>query len=192
MQESKIVATKRLQDEGHWNEASLYREGIRETLRSEGMTRKEANRVAWEKMLEVFPPFDAEEEAAHWLCACYFPPAEADNVEAGQPSLEDLWYVLCTWKGYQAYQRQEEEQQPLEGLMLVEYAHHQSSSAQARAWLSILLENEQRFCSEVVEALSARIEQLVQEAKTEDQEAVVTELRAHEQGLLAVTAAPAR
>ena len=29
MQESKIVATKRLQDEGHWNEASLYREGIR-------------------------------------------------------------------------------------------------------------------------------------------------------------------
>ena len=64
MQESKIVATKRLQDEGHWNEASLYREGIRETLRSEGMTRKEANRVAWEKMLEVFPPFDAEEEAA--------------------------------------------------------------------------------------------------------------------------------
>ena len=48
MQESKIVATKRLQDEGHWNEASLYREGIRETLRSECMTRKEANRVAWE------------------------------------------------------------------------------------------------------------------------------------------------
>ena len=99
MQESKIVATKRLQDEGHWNEASLYREGIRETLRSEGMTRKEANRVAWEKMLEVFPPFDAEEEAAHWLCACYFPPAEAEHVKAGQPSLEDLWYVLCTWKG---------------------------------------------------------------------------------------------
>ena len=82
MQESKIVATKRLQDEGHWNEASLYREGIRETLRSEGMTRKEANRVAWEKMLEVFPPFDAEEEAAHWLCACYFPPAEAEHVKA--------------------------------------------------------------------------------------------------------------
>ena len=39
-----------MQDEGHWNEASLYREGIRETLHSEGMTRKEANRVACEKM----------------------------------------------------------------------------------------------------------------------------------------------
>ena len=113
-------------------------------------------------------------------------------MKAGQPSLEDLWYVLCTWKGYQAYQRQEEEQQPLQGLLLVEYAHHLSSSAQARAWLSILLENEQRFCREVVEALSARIEQLVQEAKTEDQEAVVTELRAHEQGLLGATPAAAR
>ena len=39
------------------------------------------------------------------------------------------------------------------------------------------------------EALSARIEQLVQEGKTEDQEAVVTKLRAHEQGLLGATAA---
>ena len=44
----------------------------------------------------------------------------------------------------------------------------------------------------MVEALSARIEQLVQEAKTEDQEAVVTELRAHEQGLLGATPAAAR
>ena len=54
------------------------------------------------------------------------------------------------------------------------------------------IENEQRFCREVVEALSARIEQLVQEAKTEDQQAVVTELRAHEQGLLGATPAAAR
>jgi hypothetical protein len=32
----------------------------------------------------------------------------------------------------------------------------------------------------------------VQEAKTEDQQAVVTELRAHEQGLLGATSAAAR
>ena len=50
------------------------------------------------------------------------------------------------------------------------------------------MEKEQRFCSELV---STRIEQLVQEAKTEDQEAVVTELRAHEQRLLGATAAAA-
>ena len=49
MNESKIVATKRLQSEGLWNEASLYREEVREHLRGEGMTRKEANRGAWER-----------------------------------------------------------------------------------------------------------------------------------------------
>jgi translation elongation factor EF-Ts len=37
MNESKIVATKRLQSEGLWNEASLYREEVREHLRGEGM-----------------------------------------------------------------------------------------------------------------------------------------------------------
>ena len=47
MNESKIVAAKRLQSEGLWNEASLYREEVREHLRDEGMTRKEANRGAW-------------------------------------------------------------------------------------------------------------------------------------------------
>jgi hypothetical protein len=39
MNESKIVAAKRLQSEGLWNEASLYREEVREHLRDEGMTR---------------------------------------------------------------------------------------------------------------------------------------------------------
>ena len=33
MNESKIVAAKRLQSEGLWNEASLYREEVREHLR---------------------------------------------------------------------------------------------------------------------------------------------------------------
>ena len=83
MNESKIVATKRLQSEGLWNEASLYREEVREHLRGEGMTRKEANKGAWEKMLEAYPPFDADDEAAHWLSACDFPPAEAITVEPG-------------------------------------------------------------------------------------------------------------
>jgi hypothetical protein len=40
------------------------------------MTRKEANRSAWEEMLEAYPPFDADDEAAHWFSACDFPPAD--------------------------------------------------------------------------------------------------------------------
>ena len=124
MNESKIVATKRLQSEGLWNEASLYREEVREHLRGEGMTRKEANKGAWEKMLETYPPFDADDEAAHWLSACDFPPADVSTVEAGEPTLEDLWYVLCVLSAYRAYETSSE------GLQLVAYAHQQSSSAQ--------------------------------------------------------------
>ncbi len=56
------------------------------------MTRKEANRGAWEEMLETYPPFDADDEAAHWLSACDFPPADVSTVEPGEPSLEDLWF----------------------------------------------------------------------------------------------------
>ena len=174
MNESKIVATKRLQSEGLWNEASLYREEVREHLRGEGMTRKEANRGAWEEMLEAYPPFDADDEAAHWLSACDFPPADVSTVEAWEPSLADLWYVLCVLSAYRAYETSSE------GLQLVAYAHQQSSSAQVRSWLSLLVASAELFRGEVAEALSAKIARL----ESEDQQAVVTELRTHEQGLV--------
>jgi len=123
MNESKIVATKRLQSEGLWNEACLYREEMRERLRGEGMTRKEANKRAWEKMLEAYPPFDANFEAVHWLSACDFPPADVSTVESGESSLADLWYVLRVLAAYRAYETSSE------GLQLVAYTHQKSSSA---------------------------------------------------------------
>ena len=54
------------------------------------------------------------------------------TVEAGEPSLADLWYVLCVLSAYRAYETSSE------GLQLVAYAHQQSSSAQVRSWLSLL------------------------------------------------------
>jgi hypothetical protein len=63
---------------------------------------------------------------------------------------------------------------------LVAYAHQQSSSAQVRSWLSLLIASAELFCGEVAAALSAKIARL----EMEDQQAVVTELRTHEQGLL--------
>ena len=173
MNESKIVATKRLQSEGLWNEASLYREEVREHLRGEGMTRKEANKGAWEKMLEAYPPFDADDEAAHWLSACDFPPADVSTVKPGEPSLADLWYVLCVLSAYRAYETSSE------GLQLVAYAHQKSRSAQVRSWLSLLIASAELFRGEVAEALSAKITRL----ESEDQQSVVTELRTQEKGL---------
>ena len=182
MNESKIVATKRLQSEGLWNEASLYREEVREHLRGEGMTRKEANKGAWEDMLAAYPPFDADDEAAHWLSACDFPPADVSTVEAGEPTLADLWYVLCVLSAYRAYETSSE------GLQLVAYAHQKSSSAQVRSWLSLLIASAELFRGEVAEALSAKIARL----ESGDQPAVVTELRTHEQGLVGAAGSGAR
>jgi hypothetical protein len=139
-----------------------------------GSPRESANRGAWENMLETYPPFDADDEAVHWLSACDFPPADASTVEAGEPSLADLWYVLCVLSAYRAYETSSE------GLQLVAYAHQQSRSAQVRSWLSLLIASAELFRGEVVEALSAKIARL----ETEDQRAVVTELRTHEQGLM--------
>ena len=140
----------------------------------DGSPRESANRGAWEEMLEIYPPFNADDEAAHWLSACDFPPADVSTVEPGEPSLKDLWYVLCVLSAYRAYETSSE------GLQLVAYAHKQSSSAQVRSWLSLLIASTELFRGEVAEALSAKIARL----EMEDQPAVVTKLRTHEQGLV--------
>ena len=64
MQESKIVATKRLQDEGHWNEASLYREGIRETLRTN--PGRGSCQSLWNRCKTVAKPLQT-----HYTGVCY-------------------------------------------------------------------------------------------------------------------------
>lgn len=73
-------------------------------------------------------------------------------------------------------------------VQLVAYSHQKSGSAQVRSWLSLLVASAELFRGEVAEALSAKIARL----ESEDQQAVVTELRTHEQGLVSVTAALAR
>jgi len=57
---------------------------------------------------------------------------------------------------------------------LVAYAHQKSSSAQVRSWLSPLIAS--------AEALSVKIARL----EMEDQQAVATKLRTHEQGLVGI------
>ena len=61
MTESKIEATDRLRQEGRWSEASLYRDRVREELRSGGMKRKEAREAAWIAMFKRFPPLEPEQ-----------------------------------------------------------------------------------------------------------------------------------
>ena len=81
--------------------------------------------------------------------------------------------MLCVLSAYRVYGPSPE------GLQLVAYAHQKSQSVQVRSWLSLLIASAELFRGEIAEALSAKIARL----ETEDQQAVVTELRTHEQGL---------
>ena len=62
VQESKIVATERLRRDGRWEEASMYRDEVRQQLRGKGRTKKDANEEAWQAMSEKYPPLPKEEQ----------------------------------------------------------------------------------------------------------------------------------
>ena len=64
--ESKIVATHRLQKDGRWDEASVYRGEQRQKFRAEGLTKKEANEKAWEAMSLKYPPPPDENHAEYF------------------------------------------------------------------------------------------------------------------------------
>ena len=60
MQESKIVATHRLQREVRWEEATAFMDEVRAAERAEGKTRTEATEAAWAAMLEKYPPIESD------------------------------------------------------------------------------------------------------------------------------------
>ena len=64
--EAKIDATHQLQDEGRWDEASIFRGEQRANFRAEGLSRKESHQKAWETMSLKFPPPPDEGYAAYF------------------------------------------------------------------------------------------------------------------------------
>lgn len=95
MQESRIAATKRLQAAGLWEEASQYRDKVRQESRAGGATRAEANERAWEAMAEKYPPNPDPQEPAD--CHSEAEPAEAEvypaEVGAGADFTADVSWV---------------------------------------------------------------------------------------------------
>ncbi|WP_417745555.1 hypothetical protein [Rosistilla oblonga] len=61
--ESKIEATRRLQIDGRWDEAAAAKDREKTRLVESGMTRRQAGPLAWEWMIENFPPMSAGEKA---------------------------------------------------------------------------------------------------------------------------------
>ncbi len=85
--ESRVVATERLRREGRWEEASAYKEAVRDDLRSQGTRRNEAISMAWEAMLQKYAPAETEEPEEFDFDAL------GGQVGDGEPDLTDdtLW-----------------------------------------------------------------------------------------------------
>jgi len=83
--EAKIDATHRLQDEGRWDESSIYRGEQRAKFRAEGSSRKEANEKAWAAMSLKFPPPSDEDYAAHLDLVTYLHGDESNATALRQP-----------------------------------------------------------------------------------------------------------
>ena len=48
--ESNVECTDRLRRQGKWEEASRYKDEVKQCLREEGKTKREANDLAWTAM----------------------------------------------------------------------------------------------------------------------------------------------
>ena len=97
MTESKIAATHRLQQAGHWNAASVFRDRERLRLREAGHTRSEARELAWLLMNERFQPTDyGRAETAILMAEC---PPKLDAPETDQweftTAWQATWFVVC-------------------------------------------------------------------------------------------------
>ena len=95
--ESKIELTHRLEREGRWEEASLFRDQVRQRLKREGKTRQEANEGAWQAMAERYPPIPEcrlpDFHARRWLLNAHLildVPVGPDGL-----ALNHWWWVLC-------------------------------------------------------------------------------------------------
>lgn len=56
--ESKIALTHRLQQEGRWQEATVYKDQVLKELRAEGVFGQEAKDKAWEEMGRRYPALE--------------------------------------------------------------------------------------------------------------------------------------
>lgn len=65
MSESRIELTERLRCEHRWDAACIFRDKVRQQGRDDGLTKREANTLAWEKMASKFKPLSKEEMAAY-------------------------------------------------------------------------------------------------------------------------------
>lgn len=113
----RLELTHRLNREGRWIEAEMWKNDRIKQLRSTGLKRSEASQQAWREVSELFPPLPQEAIDAYgfvkMLTRRDFPPDHND--EPDEIPLSDLWYPLMTVIAVHTYREQLEELEPCQG-----------------------------------------------------------------------------
>ena len=98
MNRSKIDLTDELRRLGVWEEASLLKDVCRKRLRASGLSRREANELAWEEMAECFDGLNLQRYLSTRLSiAANFPPliAPACADQANEAPFSSVWRLWC-------------------------------------------------------------------------------------------------
>lgn len=90
MKESKSESTDRLRREGRWDDARKLLDQTREQHLSQGKSRQEANKFAWEAVRSEFPPHSPEDERIAALSAAELK-ALVDRSERSNLDTDRLW-----------------------------------------------------------------------------------------------------
>lgn len=168
MTESKIEATRRLQRENRWAEATAARDQQKGVFRGEGMTRREANEAAWQWMVETFPPLTAEElswrQTAELLAMAHFPITSSSMDADGEVPFQDVWWVFCFLLG----RHDQLSKQCWSGVERVERLMLSSCETPAVAILAVLaLQDPARFLNVADEKFGLAIQRLNQDGATD-------------------------
>jgi hypothetical protein len=96
VQESKIQLIERWRREGRTEEVTHYRDEVREQLRAQGKTRKEAREASWQAARAAFPPLPAAEDQLEFqpVVQATEPAAQGEDretTERGFSSVEKDW-----------------------------------------------------------------------------------------------------
>ena len=166
MRESKIETTDRLRKDGLWAEASLYRDEAKACLRDEGLTRKEANEISWQAMLNKYPAVPPEiEELVYILLAAAFPPLGGKDDPGEEALFRDVWFVHHLVRALTFYRTLPNEMKPAAHLQIAKSLREdvpKSNAAATYTTMVMAFVDPQRFWDNVAkETLSNRLKRIL-------------------------------
>ena len=113
--ESKIELTDRLRRQGLWGEASKYKDEVKDRLRTEGHSRKEAGELAWAEMQKRYPAKDPPEVRDFYTAladgAYELTTPRGDAAEKSE--FTEVWFALRILEAIGRYEAMPSEQRHL-------------------------------------------------------------------------------